>query len=127
MGKVSDYMTGRNDGLLLALKLVKDGGIENLEKEIEFRNITGLNTALAKKDLDEASVKIKEMTIDTFTILSVATLRKEFKFGAVRLGRFVDGMNARAELLIDDMATWDGFIKEIEEDVGIKLRLRRND
>ena len=28
-------------------------------------NLTGIHTALAKKELDQASVKIKEMTIDS--------------------------------------------------------------
>ena len=50
--KINDYMTGREDGLLMALDIVKKGGIEALEKEVRFRNVTGIRTALAKKDLD---------------------------------------------------------------------------
>lgn len=37
MGKMNDYQNGRMDGLLLAQKIVKDGGIEALDEEIRFR------------------------------------------------------------------------------------------
>lgn len=81
MAKLNDYMSGRQDGLKLAAEIVKDGGLEALEKEIEFRNITGIHTGLMLKELEKATQKIKEMAIDTFTILSVATIRDEFGYG----------------------------------------------
>ena len=113
--KMSEYMAGRDDGLLLALKIVKEDGVEALEKEIHFRNLTGIHTALAKKELDQASVKIKEMTIDTITILSAATLRDEFEFGKKRISRFINRLNLKAECLMDDYVTW----QEIIDDRGI--------
>lgn len=127
MAKISDYMSGRQDGLLLALSIVKDGGVEALEEEIRYRNITGINTALSRKELNEAAEKIKERTVDTLTVLSVATVRDEFGFGKQRLLRFVERMNLKAECLLSDMVTWEDFIKDIEEDIGIKLRIRSND
>lgn len=89
MAKRNDYITGREDGLLMALEIVKNEGVEALEKEIEFRNITGIRTALAKKDINRATIKIKEQTVDTVTILSVATLHDEFGFGTQRCDRFI--------------------------------------
>lgn len=126
MARVSDYMSGMEDGLFLALSTVKECGIEGLEEEIRFRNITGIHTALAKKDLNKASAKIKMMTLDTFTVLSVATLRDEFEFGKKRIKRFIDRMNLKAECLMDDMVTWKDFIEDIEQDLGIKLKIRWN-
>jgi hypothetical protein len=127
VAKTNEYMAGREDGLQLALRIVKEKGIEGLEEEIRFRNITGIHTLLDKKSLDTATKKIKEMTIDTFTVLSVATLRDEFDFGKKRCERFIDRMNLKAECLLDDMVTWQDFIDNIEEEMGIKLRIRRND
>ncbi len=127
MAKINDYMAGREDGLQLAFSIVKERGIEGLEEEIKFRNATGIHTMLAKKDLEKATKKIKEMTIDTFTILSVATLRDEFEFGKKRLNRFIERMNLKAECLMDNMASWQDFIDTIKEETGIELRLRRND
>lgn len=120
-------MAGREDGLQLALSIVRERGIEGLEEEIRFRNITGIHTMLAKKDLDKATRKIKEMTMDTFVILSVATVRDEFGYGAKRLKRFLDRMELKAECLMDDMVSWQELIDSIKEETGIELRVRRND
>lgn len=127
MAKMNEYMAGREDGLQLALSIVKEHGIEGLEEEIRFRNITGVHTMYAKKDLEKATMRIKEMTVDTFTVLSVATLRDEFDFGKKRCKRFIDRMNLKAECLLADMVTWQDFIDNIEEEMGIKLQIRRND
>lgn len=54
MSKMSDYQSGREDGLLLAAKLVKEGGLERLEEEIKYRGITGIHTQLAKKRTGES-------------------------------------------------------------------------
>lgn len=95
MAKRNDYITGREDGLLMALEIVKNEGVEALEKEIEFRNVTGIRTALAKKDINRATIKIKEQTVDTVTILSVATLHDEFGFGTQRCDRLLRGLTKR--------------------------------
>nr|WP_253288392.1 hypothetical protein [Blautia sp. MSJ-19] len=99
MNKMREYERGREDGLDLALRIVKQGGIEALEKEIKFRNITGVHTSLATKDLDKASQKIKQMTLDTFTILGIAVLHDTFGFGQIRCQRFMDGMDNSAPYL----------------------------
>lgn len=59
MAKRNDYITGREDGLLMALEIVKNEGVEALEKELEFRNVTGIRTALAKKILTEQQSRSK--------------------------------------------------------------------
>ena len=63
MNKMKEYERGREDGLDLALRIVKDGGLEALEREVRFRGITGVHTSLASKDLDKAAQKIKEMIL----------------------------------------------------------------
>ncbi len=49
MSKMTDYQAGREDGLLLAERIVKEGGLERLQEEIKYRGITGVHTQLAKK------------------------------------------------------------------------------
>lgn len=124
--KMRDYEAGRADGLLLALRIVRDGGIEALEKEIKFRGITGINTSLAAKDLNKATVRIKEMTIDTFTVLGIAALHDEFGFGKKRCIRWKRKMDEGADYLMDDLATWEDFVNEIKEQLGIDLEIRWN-
>lgn len=121
MGKIDEYASGRNDGLLLALKIVEEDGVDALREEIKFRGAKGINTAMSKKELNKACTKIKEMT------LSVATLHDEFDFGAKRCQRFIKRANLKAECIVDDLATWDDFIQQIKEELGIQITIRRND
>ena len=51
MSKMTDYQAGREDGLLLAEKIVKEGGLESLQEEIRYRGITQVHTQLAKKEI----------------------------------------------------------------------------
>ena len=127
MGKIDDYMSGKEDGLLLEARIVEKDGLAGLEEEIRYRNITGIHTGLARKELEKATTRIKEMTLDTFTVLSVAVLRDEFEFGRKRISRFIERMNLKAECLVDDMVTWKDFTDDIRQDLGIDLRIRRND
>ena len=127
MNKMREYERGREDGLDLALRIVKDGGLEALEKEIKFRGVSGVHTSLASKDLDKASQKIKEMTLDTVTVLAIAVLRDTFDFGKIRCQRFMDGMEMGAEYLMKDLATWSDYRNSIEEELGITLKIRVNE
>ncbi len=124
MNKMREYERGREDGLSLALRIAKEGGIEALEKEIRFRGITGIHTSLASKDLDKASEQIKEITLDTFTVMSVAVLHDEFGFGEKRCQRYMDGINKAAEYIVDGLATWPDYISAIKEEIELDLRIR---
>lgn len=124
MNKMREYERGREDGLSLALRIAKEGGIEALEKEIKFRGVTGIHTSLASKDLDKASEQIKEITLDTFTVMSVAVLHDEFGFGEKRCQRYMDGINKAAEYIVDGLANWPDYIASIKEQIGLDLRIR---
>ena len=65
--------------------------------------------------------------VRTMLTLSVATLHDEFDFGAKRCQRFIERMNLKAECIVDDLATWDDFIGQIREELGIQIVIRRND
>lgn len=126
MSNLKDYARGRNDGLAMALRIAEEDGIEGLRKEIKFRGVTGIHTALAKKELDQASKQIKEMTLDTMIVLAVATLHDEFDFGQKRCQRFMDRLELKAGCLIDDLATWPDYIKAIKDEIGLELSIREN-
>lgn len=126
MSNLKDYDRGRNDGLAMALRITEEDGIEGLRKEIKFRGVTGIHTTLAKKELDQASKQIKEMTLDTMIVLAVATLHDEFDFGQKRCQRFMDRLELKAGCLIDDLATWPDYIKAIKDEIGLELSIREN-
>ena len=126
MNKMREYERGREDGLLLAHKIVKQGGLEALDKEIKFRGCTGIRTSLACKDLDKASEKIKEMTMDTFTIMGIAALHDEFGFGQKRCQKWMDKFAEGANYLEEGLATWQDYIQSIKEELNLTLEIRWN-
>lgn len=127
MSKFNEYARGRADGLNLALRIVEKYGIEGLRQEIKFRNQTGVQTSIAVKELDKASEKIKEMTLDTTTVLSIKTLHDLFGFGKKRCQKFLDGMGENVDPILKNMETWTDQIKYIQDEIGMVLKIRMND
>lgn len=123
MSKVDMYAQGRASGLQLALEIVKDGGIEALEKELKFRNTSGINLPLARKELDAACDKIKQRTCATIGLLSIATLHDEFDFGEKRAKRFWKRFESKAECISENMATWDDYQKMVKEELGLEIKI----
>lgn len=127
MGKVDAHAQGRMEGIRFALKIVEEEGVEGLKKEVEFRGYTGLHTALSRKQLDEASEKIKNMTFDTVLAMSLFVLRDEFGFANKRLQRFIDRFVSKAECMVGGLATWKDYLETLKEETGIELEIRWND
>lgn len=126
MSKMTDYQAGREDGLLLAERIVKEGGLERLQEEIKYRGITGVHTQLAKKEIEKASEVIKMTTIDTILLLALSTIRDEFGFGEKRMQRLINRMEQKATCLIGDIATWEDFRETIKEETGIEVNVRQS-
>lgn len=126
MSKMTDYQAGREDGLLLAERIVKEGGLERLQEEIKYRGITGVHTQLAKKEIEKASEVIKMTTVDTILLLALSTVRDEFGFGEKRMQRLINRMEQKATCLIGDMATWEDFRETIKEETGIEVNVRQS-
>ena len=122
MNKMREYERGREDGLDLARRIVKQGRIEALEQECKFRGATGIHTSLAVKDLDKASEKIKEVIADSFVILSIAVLHDDFGFGEKRCQRFRNGLDWAADYINDGLAEWIDYVDAIKEELGIVLK-----
>lgn len=119
--KMTDYQAGREDGLLMAKRLVEEGGLGRLEDEIKYRNLTGIHTGLVQKELEKTTRQIKMTTLDTVLLLAISSIRDEYDFGAVRLKRLIDRMERKAQALIGDMATWEDFRQTILEELGIEI------
>lgn len=115
------YQSGRNDGLALAMKIVRDGGTEALEKEIKARGVTGINVNMSQKELEQALAPIKDLTIRTLLAMSVATLRDEYGFGKDRLQRFVNRFMEKTDCLMKGWVTWKDICQNIEDETGISI------
>lgn len=120
------YNWGRNDGLALAMKIVKEGGVEALEKEIKERGVCGVHTNLTMRELEEAMVPIKENCLDTMMAMSVMVLRDEFGFGKKRIEQFIDRLSLKANCL-GEYVKWRDIVTQLEEETGVKITIRNLD
>lgn len=123
---LKDYQSGRRDGLIMGLRIAKEDGIQALEEEIRFRNITGINTAMSTKELGKASDQIKMMTIDAMFIIAIATLHDEFDFGEKRCSRFKDRLLDKVSCLSAGLATWTDYVEMLKEEIGFDIEIHWN-
>lgn len=123
MSSLKDYSQGRMDGMDLALRIVKTDGIDGLEKEIQVRGRTRINTALCCKELDIAAYQLKNLCMETFTILLIDTLHVHLGFGEKRVKDFMDKFWLKADSLMAGYATWQDYVDAIREELGYDLQL----
>lgn len=119
MNKMREYERGREDGLDLARRITREGGLEALEKECRFRGVTGIHTSLARKDLDKASEKIKQLVSECCVIMAIAVLHDEFGFGQKRCQKFMAGMDKVSDYIDQGLAEWIDYVQAIKEELGI--------
>lgn len=119
--KLKEYRRGRADGLLLALAVVREGGVKALEKEILMKGRMGVDTSLTMKELDVASEKIKEVAIETLRIASVSILHDMFGFGQSRCQKFMGAFDKMTDYLKNGWTSWMEVIDHIKEDLNLEM------
>ena len=125
--KWKDEEKARREGMSYALRIAKEKGIEELEKDLKMRKVVDLPIPVSKKALEECINNIKNNTVDIFVILMIATLHDEFGFGEKRIQRAIDRFNFKAECLAEDYCSWDDYIQTIKDELGIIRDIRKND
>ena len=110
-------------GMERAYRLYKEEGPDALEKEIKFRNITGVNSRLTAKEIDTGIHEIKSLTIETVLTMAMGTLYSEFGFGKKRLERFRDVFLEATENLNNGIVTWADICYNIEDLTGVRVSL----
>lgn len=115
------YNRGRNDGLVLALKIVKESGEEGLAREIKYRGLTGISLNMTEKELTQGSIHMKVLIIKTVLCLAVAVLRDEFEFGRMRLNRFIKRFMLKTNCLEGGWTTWAELKENILDETGIEI------
>ena len=123
MAKNDKNMEFFRQGMLRAYQLAKEDGIEALEKELKFRNVTQINAPLLAKELDKGLEQIKRVTFETVTTMAMGVLYSEFGFGEKRINRFRDAFVAAAESLGEGIVTWSDVCFNIEDLTGIRCGL----
>ena len=125
--KMNDYLRGRNEGMQFALRIAKEGGIEALEKEAKFRQVTNLPSDIKMESARKAFTQIRENTADLVMAMTLATLRDEFGFGTKRLQRYIERFEGKMDCINEDYVTWMDIVDNIEEETGVKLSINALD
>ena len=97
MGKQNDLIEGRNQGILYAYKIAKEKGIEALEEEIRYRNITNVNILVPKAEMVRASDTMRRHCTTVAIIVALSTLAEEYFWPESMLRDFQKRFDARAE------------------------------
>lgn len=121
MAKVDKYEQARRDGMAYAYKIAKETGIDGLEKELRYRNITKHPIGLEEDYLNQWLDKVKFVLIGAMKCASVMTLRDNFEWGRTRLSRYLDGFNNRVDAAFQNYVTLEDFRESIKEEVGIDI------
>ncbi|HBI73632.1 MAG TPA: hypothetical protein DEG06_05110 [Lachnospiraceae bacterium] len=122
--KVNDLMTGRNQGMAMALKIVRDGGIEALEKEIEYRNLTGVSLNITRPELEQATTAIRLRATEVAIAISLITLLDEFCFSKYQARRYKEVFDQQVDRVLNDEVTLNDYLKRISRDLDIKMVIR---
>lgn len=79
--KWAEIEQARRDGIGYALKIAREKGIEGLEEEAKFRNISKVSVAMSDEEYRELVNSITADSIDAVAIIATLTLHDEFGFG----------------------------------------------
>ena len=90
-------MQGRNEGIAFCDKIVKEKGLEELQRVTRQRNLAGLRTLIDPRELDQDFRDATLQILDTVLIMSLIVLKDEFDFGTKRLDRFKKRFNDKTE------------------------------
>lgn len=119
--RARDYQEGRAAGLELALRIVREGGVEALEEEIRFRGRLNINFGVEKKVVEKATESLKALCIQTVRIAFFSVLHDEFGFGKTRLRRASIAFDKLTAYLIHGWLHWLDLIEEITKRLDMEL------
>lgn len=114
------------EGLCKAYTIVKEKGIDELEKEIKFRNMTYLPLTYSREKLMDYFNGMIENIFNSIILLSMATLHDEFGFGKDRADRYLKRFMLKSACMQDREVTevsWEDIAQQVKEDLGYDVTI----
>lgn len=121
MGKLSRDEKMIRQGMASYHHLMHELGPEGVDADYKRRCLSYAPMALPDRELKQFVENVKSDTCQTVTILACAVLRDVFGFSTVRLKRFLEGLNDKADYIVDGDVTWQDWIDTLQEETGIRL------
>ena len=101
MARADKEFTARMQGEIFAYNLVKEQGIEALEKDIRHRGILRAPMKFSQKQMDEFITFMSENLYQTMLTVTLMALHETFQFGKVRMKRFKEKFDKLTEQAVD--------------------------
>lgn len=121
MSKINDRMEGRNQGMAFALEIVREGGVEALEQEVQSRNISGLSMTMTKKEIEANLDKIKYHSTTMSIAVSLITLLDEFGMGKYQVRKFKETFDKKVDEIIANDGDTTELLDRIEKELGLRI------
>ena len=114
----------RLEGMFYAYAKIKDIGLDEFAKELEYRSKRGIQLVNTRKDQQKFEREIINRVQDVVMIFAIAVLVDEFDFGNEEVNRFIDRLKLKSECIEDKYLTWDEQRQIIKDEIGVDIRFR---
>jgi hypothetical protein len=131
MAKATKEFQWRMDGILFAHKIVSEGGLEALEKEIRMRNYLKLDLWAKKSDVENLEFELSTNLYNSFLSTMLFTLHDTFGFAKVRLCRLKEAFDRNVgnifniDWLGNNYVRFEDYAKYINEEFGFNFDVTR--
>lgn len=119
-----DLFRGRLDGMYYAYAKIKENGIDEFAKELEYRSKRGVQLVNTKKDQQKFEREIIDRVQDVIMIFAIAVLADEFDFGSEEVNRFIDRLQLKSDCISDKYITWEEQQQILKDELGIDINFR---
>lgn len=119
-----DLFRGRLDGMFYAYAKIKENGLDEFAKELQYRSKRGVQLVNTKRDQQKFEREIIDRVQDVAMIFAIAVLVDEFDFGSEEVSRFIDRLKLKSDCIEDKYLTWDEQKQIIKDEIGIDIRFR---
>lgn len=113
----------RLQGMAYALRVIKESGVEEFEKELKLRAASGIAIPIKAEEINRNYKKIVNMVLSLTLTASCVVLLDEFDFKHEDLERFRDHYERKSACIGENYATWQDFIDILREEAGIFISL----
>lgn len=121
MAKINKTDQARKDGMDYAYRILKEKGIESLEKRVDRNRKTFAPAFLSDYHLDEFEKEVKTNCILTIMCSAIMVLHDKFGYGPKRLERFKDELIEMCDSVAKKYLSFNDIVSVIREETGIEL------
>lgn len=123
--RMKEYNRGRDQGLDMAYRLVRDGGEDRaaalIAEEIQKRGRMPVKLAVTSKEIEKGLDHIKLCMYETFLCQSLMVLRDQFGFGKKRCMEFIDRWNFKTDCMSSGLVEWADYVATIKAELDIDV------